>query len=71
MTTTSYPNERCSSIYWPGTGVIKSQRNDFTAHLTQPASTIRYPAKFGAKGVQTRFQQDASKAAIHDLRAAA
>jgi hypothetical protein len=52
---------------WPD-GSAKSQ-GVFTAHL-ESRSTIRYAQKTGPKpaNIQTRYQQDAAKAAIYDLR---
>ena len=38
-----------SPIYWPGTGIPKSQRNAFTAHLQDPRSSIRFKEKTGKK----------------------
>jgi hypothetical protein len=56
---------------WPD-GTAKSQQNAFDWRAI-PKSTFRDDPAFrnnkpGPKGVQTRYQQDQSKAAIYDLR---
>jgi hypothetical protein len=38
-----------TSPFWPGTNVLKSQRNAFTSHLDQPHSDIRFKGKTGPK----------------------
>lgn len=38
-----------SGFYWPGTAIPKSQQNSFTAHITEPASSIRFKEKPGKK----------------------
>jgi hypothetical protein len=55
---------------WPD-GSAKSQ-GVFTAHLDDPRSTIQFTAKTGPKPqTGSRFHQDAHKAQVFDLRAAA